>query len=120
MNTATIAPVPIGGRVKLPGGTVIEVLGVSNGQVGLAVVEATTQTITPRTNGKPAKRKPQSRGHHYTPLADCESWEQYWSLYNAKAGHSAWKRRYKDINGWLAAHPGEAVGRVLSLARGET
>jgi len=119
--TATIAPVPIGGRVKLPGGTVIEVLGVSNGQVGLAVVEATTSRISVRTDGdkpKPA-RKRNGKARAFLPLMDAESWEAYWLAYNPRKGWGAFNRKYPSLDAWLAEHP-EARGRVLSTAEART
>lgn len=29
-------------------------------------------------------------------------------------GHGRWKRKYKSLAGWLKAHPGEVVGRLLT------
>lgn len=29
-------------------------------------------------------------------------------------GHGRWKRKYKNLAGWLKAHPGEVVGRLLT------
>ena len=104
MNPQHTLPVAIGGRVTLPGGTTIEILGVSNGQVGLMVTEATV----------PVKRKRNSNGHKPDAASyEPGSWE-YWLNYKRK-GWAGWFRKYQTIHDWLAANPGKVEGRLLTL-----
>lgn len=105
MNPQHTLPVAIGAKATLPNGTVIEILGVANGQVGLMVTEATIPT-------RPRKRG--SNGH--TALAPCYtpgSWE-YWTHYKRKSW-AGWFRKYKTVTDWLAANPGAVEGRLLTL-----
>lgn len=109
MPTTTL-PVPIGGKVTLPGGTIIEVLGTNNGHVGLSVTEAVSDAARP----KPKRRaNGNGRGRHFTPLAECQSEAEYWALFSPGRGWAAWHRKYKNLSAWIAANPGGVAGRQI-------
>ena len=99
-------PVAIGGKTTLPNGTVIEILGVHNGQVGLVVTEATVSTVKRKRNGN--GHKPDAAS--YEP----GSWE-YWLHYKRKSW-AGWFRKYQTVTDWLLANPGGVAGRVLAGA----
>ena len=108
MNTQPhTLPCAIGGRVTLPGGTVIEILGIHNGHVGLAVIEATA----PPAAAKPKpKRITRRKGPWLCAVDDPLYWQEYDKRRRSNA--SRWKRLYKTLADWLAQTPDGMAGHA--------